>query len=191
MSPKLNKHAKNLKCIPLMAEDSQNSVYSSTQNNQGFGRKGCTWERFTLTSCLSKYLSKDQRMGWRYHKMKSPSYRIVRVATIGLCYFLFWSTKGRCYFWLSIIGLQECFTMRSIRIGGLNLKGKQALLIMKLQCNQRKSLEHFTRKHLRLINSKAKIRIFLVESASTHCLITQDATTEIRHPHPSPFCILL
>lgn len=80
--------------------------------------------------------------------------------------------------------------MRSIRIAGLNLKGKQALLIMKLQGNQRKSPEHFTRKRLRLLNSKAKISIFLVESASTHCLITQDAA-EIRHPHLSPFCILL
>lgn len=59
--------------------------------------------------------------------------------------------------------------MRSIRVGGLfNLKGKQALLIMKLQCNQRKSPEHFTRKRLRHINSKTKISIFFAESASTH-----------------------
>lgn len=44
-----------------------------------------------------------------------------------------------------------------VRVGGLfNLKGKQALLIMKLQCNQRKSLEHFTTKCLRHINSKTK-----------------------------------
>lgn len=46
-----------------------------------------------------------------------------------------------------------------VRVGGLfNLKGKQALLIMKLQCNQRKSLEHFTRKCLRHINSKTKTK---------------------------------
>lgn len=81
--------------------------------------------------------------------------------------FSFLVHKGEMLF-LVITGLQECFTMRSIRVGGLNLKGKQALLIMKLQCNQRKSPEHFTRKHLRLINSKAKISIFLAESASTH-----------------------
>lgn len=68
-----------------------------------------------------------------------------------------------------------------VRVGGLfNLKGKQALLIMKLQCNQRKSLEHFTRKSLRHINStteKKNPSIFFAESASTNTdcsLITLD-----------------
>lgn len=139
----------------------QNSVYSNTQNNPGLWEKG-------LTGWVSKYPSilwaseTSQRGIALLQKSKSSNYRLLLVC-------LFHYTKGRCYFWLSSIGLQECFTMRSVRVGGLsNLKGKQALLIMKLQCNQRKSPDHFMRKHLRHINSKTKISIFSAESASTH-----------------------
>lgn len=63
--------------------------------------------------------------------------------------------------------------MRSIRVGGLfNLQRKQAFLIMKLQCNQRKSPEHFTRKCLRFISGKTKISIFFAEPVSAHTALS-------------------
>lgn len=53
-----------------------------------------------------------------------------------------------------------------------NLQGKQAFLIMKLQCNQRKSPKHFTRKCLRFISGKTKFSIFFAEPVSAHTALS-------------------
>lgn len=165
-SSKSSKHASILKRESHWSWGFGKTLYP--EQPQGFGRKGCA-----RASCTpSKYASKAQRMEVSQKEIalqqssQRSNWSLLLVS-------LPWSTKGRCYFWLSVTGLQECFTMRSIRVGGLfNLQGKQAFLIMKLQYNQRKSPEHFTRKCLRFISGKTKISIFFAEPVSAHTALS-------------------